>query len=67
MKGSVTALGQTMRWSYGVGLVLYLAQVARLELNYVVPMGVQKGDKYEGVSLYKFCVCHIIFYVLKTD
>ena len=38
-------MGQTMRWSYGGGLVLYFAEVARLELNYVVPMGVQKGDK----------------------
>lgn len=45
LRGSMANMGQTMRWSYGGGLVLYFAEVARLELNYVVPMGVQKGDK----------------------
>ncbi|KAK3705340.1 hypothetical protein RRG08_033306 [Elysia crispata] len=34
-----------MRWSYGCGVVLCMGRIARLELNYVVPMRVQKGDK----------------------
>ncbi|RUS70155.1 hypothetical protein EGW08_022081 [Elysia chlorotica] len=34
-----------MRWSYGCGIVLCMGRIARLELNYVVPMRVQKGDK----------------------
>ncbi|XP_012940018.1 sorting and assembly machinery component 50 homolog A [Aplysia californica] len=45
LNGSVRGLGETMRWSYGMGLVLYLGGMARLELNYVIPMRVQKGDK----------------------
>ncbi|GFS15475.1 sorting and assembly machinery component 50-like protein [Elysia marginata] len=35
----------SMRWSYGIGIVLCMGRIARLELNYVVPMRVQKGDK----------------------
>lgn len=38
-------LAECMRWSYGVGLVLRLGNIARLELNYCVPMGVQGGDR----------------------
>lgn len=42
---SLRGLGSGLRWSYGLGLVLYLGGLARLELNYVIPMRAQKGDK----------------------
>ncbi|CAL1547038.1 unnamed protein product [Lymnaea stagnalis] len=38
-------LATTLRWSYGAGIVLCMGRNARLELNYVVPMRIQKGDK----------------------
>uniref|UniRef100_A0A672IK26 Sorting and assembly machinery component 50 homolog, like n=1 Tax=Salarias fasciatus TaxID=181472 RepID=A0A672IK26_SALFA len=31
---------------YGAGIVLRLGNIARLELNYCVPMGVQNGDRW---------------------
>ncbi|CAB1323551.1 unnamed protein product, partial [Coregonus sp. 'balchen'] len=37
-------LAECIRWSYGVGIVLRLGNIARLELNYCIPMGVQSGD-----------------------
>lgn len=39
-------LVECIRWSYGAGIVLRLGNIARLELNYCVPMGVQSGDRY---------------------
>ncbi|KAK2509001.1 hypothetical protein MC885_002379 [Smutsia gigantea] len=40
-----------IRWSYGAGIVLRLGNIARLELNYCVPMGVQTGDRIcDGVQ-----------------
>lgn len=39
-------LAECIRWSYGAGIVLRLANIARLELNYCIPMGVQSGDRY---------------------
>lgn len=39
-------LAECIRWSYGAGIVLRLGNIARLELNYCVPMGVQSGDRY---------------------
>lgn len=38
-------LAECIRWSYGAGIVLRLGNIARLELNYCIPMGVQQGDK----------------------
>lgn len=38
-------LAESIRWSYGLGLVLRLGNIARLELNYCIPMGVQSGDR----------------------
>lgn len=38
-------LAECIRWSYGAGIVLRLGNIARLELNYCVPMGVQSGDR----------------------
>ncbi|XP_035280364.1 sorting and assembly machinery component 50 homolog A isoform X1 [Anguilla anguilla] len=44
-------LAECIRWSYGVGIVLRLGNIARLELNYCVPMGVQSGDRIcDGVQ-----------------
>ncbi|ELT89869.1 hypothetical protein CAPTEDRAFT_156414 [Capitella teleta] len=37
-------LVQTLRWSYGAGIVMKIGGFARMELNYCWPMGVQKGD-----------------------
>ncbi|KAI1238875.1 Sorting and assembly machinery component 50, partial [Lamprotornis superbus] len=39
-------LAECIRWSYGAGIVLRLGNIARLELNYCFPMGVQAGDRY---------------------
>nr|KAF6370438.1 SAMM50 sorting and assembly machinery component [Myotis myotis] len=44
-------LAECIRWSYGAGIVLRLGNIARLELNYCVPMGVQAGDRIcDGVQ-----------------
>ncbi|CAB1345765.1 unnamed protein product [Coregonus sp. 'balchen'] len=44
-------LAECIRWSYGAGLVLRLGNIARLELNYCIPMGVQSGDRIcDGVQ-----------------
>ncbi|KAL5006426.1 hypothetical protein ScPMuIL_015232 [Solemya velum] len=43
-KENLWQLVETMRWVYGGGIVLRMGKIARLELNYVVPMSVQKGD-----------------------
>ncbi|KAJ7998383.1 hypothetical protein DPEC_G00222130 [Dallia pectoralis] len=44
-------LAECIRWSYGLGIVLRLGNIARLELNYCVPMGVQRGDRIcDGVQ-----------------
>ena len=34
-----------MRLSYGVGLALNLAGIARVELNYAIPLFLQRGDR----------------------
>ncbi len=39
-------LAECIRWSYGAGIILRLGNIARLELNYCFPMGVQSGDRY---------------------
>lgn len=41
----IRKLAECVRWSYGAGIVLRLGNIARLELNYCVPMGVQTGDR----------------------
>uniref|UniRef100_A0A8C9WEL3 SAMM50 sorting and assembly machinery component n=1 Tax=Scleropages formosus TaxID=113540 RepID=A0A8C9WEL3_SCLFO len=44
-------LAEYIRWSYGAGIVLRLGNIARLELNYCIPMGVQIGDRIcDGVQ-----------------
>ncbi|TRZ17857.1 hypothetical protein HGM15179_009265 [Zosterops borbonicus] len=44
-------LAECIRWSYGAGIVLRLGNIARLELNYCFPMGVQPGDRVcDGVQ-----------------
>ena len=39
------SLADTVRWSYGAGIVLRLGGIARLELNYVVPVRAQPNDR----------------------
>nr|XP_048681095.1 sorting and assembly machinery component 50 homolog isoform X2 [Caretta caretta] len=44
-------LAEFIRWSYGAGIVLRLGNIARLELNYCIPMGVQGSDRIcDGVQ-----------------
>uniref|UniRef100_A0A4X1W428 Sorting and assembly machinery component 50 homolog n=1 Tax=Sus scrofa TaxID=9823 RepID=A0A4X1W428_PIG len=43
-KAHIRKLAECIRWSYGAGIVLRLGNIARLELNYCIPMGVQGGD-----------------------
>ena len=38
-------LSETLRLSYGLGIVLRLGGIARLEVNYVIPVRYQTGDK----------------------
>ncbi|CAG5132667.1 unnamed protein product [Candidula unifasciata] len=45
LSASFNDMFTTLRWSYGFGIVLCMGNLARLELNYVIPMRVQKGDK----------------------
>ncbi|KAK7479741.1 hypothetical protein BaRGS_00029017 [Batillaria attramentaria] len=44
LHGSLRDVGSEFRWACGGGVVLRLGRVARMELNYVVPMAVQQGD-----------------------
>ncbi|PVD33657.1 hypothetical protein C0Q70_04915 [Pomacea canaliculata] len=44
LRGSIQEMGVQYRWACGGGIVLRLGRVARMELNYVVPMAVQQGD-----------------------
>uniref|UniRef100_A0A8C4NGT6 SAMM50 sorting and assembly machinery component n=1 Tax=Eptatretus burgeri TaxID=7764 RepID=A0A8C4NGT6_EPTBU len=45
LRGHVSRLGSCLRWAYGAGVVLRLGNIARLELNYCFPTGVQLGDR----------------------
>ncbi|OXB72901.1 UNVERIFIED_CONTAM: hypothetical protein H355_011938 [Colinus virginianus] len=50
-KAHLQKLAEYIRWSYGAGIVLRLGNIARLELNYCFPMGVQSGDRIcDGVQ-----------------
>ena len=51
-KDNIRLLGETMRLSYGAGVVLRMGGIARLELNYCVPVKVMQGDR----SVY-FLIC----------
>ena len=42
---SLVSLGSGLRWSYGAGIVLRIGGIARLELNYCVPVRAQSGDR----------------------
>ncbi|XP_007939992.1 sorting and assembly machinery component 50 homolog [Orycteropus afer afer] len=52
-KAHIRRLAECIRWSYGAGIVLRLGNIARLELNYCIPMGVQKGDSFR-LSCFSF-------------
>ena len=45
---NLTSMFDTVRWSYGAGVVLRMGGIARLELNYCVPVRSQPGDRYVG-------------------
>lgn len=48
---SIQSLGKTMRLTYGIGLVYRFGQVARIELNYCIPLYCQTDDKIiDGVQ-----------------
>lgn len=47
-KAHIRKLAECIRWSYGAGVVLRLGNIARLELNYCIPMGVQGGDRWSA-------------------
>uniref|UniRef100_A0A4W4H1N5 POTRA domain-containing protein n=1 Tax=Electrophorus electricus TaxID=8005 RepID=A0A4W4H1N5_ELEEL len=50
-RAHLSRLAECIRWSYGAGIVLRLGNIARLELNYCIPMGVQSGDRIcDGVQ-----------------
>ncbi|XP_051975860.1 sorting and assembly machinery component 50 homolog A-like [Xyrauchen texanus] len=50
-RAHISKLAERIRWSYGAGIVLRLGNIARLELNYCIPMGVQSGDRIcDGVQ-----------------
>lgn len=57
-KAHLRRLAECIRWSYGAGIVLRLGNIARLELNYCIPMGVQSGDRC-GVMLF-FSDCFFV-------
>ena len=42
---NVTSMVDSIRWSYGAGVVLRLGGIARLEVNYCVPVRYQPGDR----------------------
>ncbi|KAK7098539.1 sorting and assembly machinery component 50 homolog A-like isoform X2 [Littorina saxatilis] len=44
LQGSLKDMGNDIRWACGWGIVLRMGRVARMELNYVVPMAVKQGD-----------------------
>lgn len=43
-RDNLSGLAETLRLSYGAGIVLRLGGIARLEVNYCVPVRSQKGD-----------------------
>lgn len=55
-RAHIRKLAECIRWSYGAGIVLRLGNIARLELNYCIPMGVQQGDRCVGpLSALQLC------------
>jgi len=54
-KEGVLSMADAVRWSYGAGLVLRLGGIARLELNYVVPVKVQPNDRSVCLSVCLSC------------
>ncbi|XP_077994209.1 sorting and assembly machinery component 50 homolog A-like [Glandiceps talaboti] len=43
---------ENLRWSYGAGIVLRLGRIARIEINYCVPMRAENTDKIsEGLQI----------------
>ncbi|ESP04678.1 hypothetical protein LOTGIDRAFT_135720, partial [Lottia gigantea] len=44
IRENVMKLGEMFRWAYGCGIVLNFMSMFRFELNYVVPVRLQRGD-----------------------
>jgi len=44
-QGNIDAAVQNFRLTYGIGIGMKLGGIARIELNYCVPMRTQRGDK----------------------
>lgn len=44
---NLRGLSEEFRLAYGAGIVLMMGNIARLELNYVVPVRAQTGDRWE--------------------
>jgi outer membrane protein insertion porin family len=42
---SLKTVTRTARMSYGIGMALRLGQMARVELNYCIPVLFQRGDQ----------------------
>src|SRR5438132_842858 len=51
---NVSSLAENVRLSYGMGVVLTLGGIARLELNYCVPLRTQPKDRYALNQLVSF-------------
>ena len=45
LQANIDEAVQDFRLTYGLGLAFKLGGIARIELNYVVPLRTQKGDK----------------------
>jgi len=45
MPRSLKTVIRTARMSYGIGMAVRLGQLARIELNYCMPVLVQRGDQ----------------------
>lgn len=44
-RDNLVGLAENIRLSYGAGIVLRLGGIARLEVNYCVPLWARKGDR----------------------
>ena len=64
MQENASMLMDTLRLTYGAGVVLKLGGVARLELNYCIPVKIQPGDRYDSFAEYSLhmCISNIIPY-----
>lgn len=65
-RAHLSRLAECIRWSYGAGILLRLGNIARLELNYCIPMGVQSGDRYinnQSVTEFHYFYLYYLYYL----